>query len=1024
VAARASARYRRQGSALFRATTWPHGLNLPPAPDLTGENAEQRGRAWLAEVWQHEEIRQALSLATPALCHQIDDIVAGQRSDGRRIRRTVLSLASYLLPWQGRPTPFGLFAGVAPAHIAATPRVTWGDNHRTTVRADADWLTDLVPRLHHCPDLLERLPVVANNAGQVRGSRYVVPGPPADGRAHLLAPIEVSVRYTRPVAAALAAARAPTRYGVLRAQLTERAPAAADRIDTMLAGLVAQHVLITSLWAPMTCLDALGHISRELERADADTIPDIAELVRELFATRDALARPAPLGSSAKSGLVERMRRLSDIAPVPVVVDTALDCELRLPEQVVREAEEAVSVLYRLSPYPFGYPHWRDYHRRFRMRYGPGAVVPLLELVADSGLGLPAGYLGSDRQRPERQLTERDEKLLALIQQAMLDGSAEIVLTDRMIADLAGDSADVLLVPRAEVSVEIHATSQQNLSRGAFRLVVTGTPRPGSSMAGRFAHLLPDHDHQHLADSYRTPDPEVITAQLSFAPRRGRNDNVTRTPQLLPHVISLAEHRAPEEKGLIELADLAVTADARQLSLLQRSTGRPIEPRVAHALEAGIHTPPLARFLAEITTARSAVYKAFDFGAANHLPYLPRVRYKRTILARARWLLTAEELPARSATMTAWEDAFAAWRSRLGVPERVSVVEVDQRLPLDLAQPLHRLLLRSRLDGARRLELREATAPEDIAWIGRAHELLLTLTLAERSRPVRLPAPDAVTATTAYLPGRSTLLHAHLHAHPERYEEILTTHLPALLDAFPEPPPRWWFQRHRETSRPEADPYLVLSVCLAEPAAYGQAAAHLGDWADHLRRRSLASHITLATYEPQTGRFGHGPAMDAAHEVFAADSAAALAQVRMTTQADEVQPQALAAASMVDLATRLAPTVDDGLTWLVRHLPREHGPLDRSLRDQAFDLTDPTGEWKNLRSTFGGTAVATAWQARATALDAYRKHLADQRDPLTVLRSLLHLHHVRALTIDPDLERLTGRLARACALRAIARSPR
>jgi hypothetical protein len=61
--------------------------------------------------------------------------------------------------------------------------------------------------------------------------------------------------------------------------------------------------------------------------------------------------------------------------------------------------------------------------------------------------------------------------------------------------------------------------------------------------------------------------------------------------------------------------------------------------------------------------------------------------------------------------------------------------------------------------------------------------------------------------------------------------------------------------------------------------------------------------------------------------------------------------------------------------------------------------------------------VLGSWRQRAAALAAYREELASQRDPLTVLPSLLHLHHVRTVGIDPDRERLGRRLARDAALR-------
>ncbi|WP_326595940.1 lantibiotic dehydratase [Streptomyces sp. NBC_01803] len=997
---------------------------MPFDLDLAGPGGPARGRAWLTALWQRAEIREALGAASPVLCRQIEEIAAGKQPDARRVRKSVLSLVSYLLRWQGRPTPFGLFAGVAPVSLGQAPRVAWGGDHRTVVRADAAWLADIIARLHRCRPLLEHLAVVASNAGQVRGGRYVVPGAASDVHGHQLAPLEVSVRYTRPVAAALDAARSPIPYRELRALLADRFPAAGpEKVDTLLGDLVDQHVLISSLRPPMTGMDALGHVCTALEAADARSIPGVADLAGQLYAIRDELAERPAARWSGTAGLVKRMRALSNAAPVPLVADTTVDCDVQLPEFVAREAERAVGVLSRLSPYPVGYPQWRDYHGRFRARYGAGAVVPVRDLVADSGLGLPAGYLDSAWQRAPQQLTERDGTLLALVQQAMLDDREEIVLTERLVCALAaGQDAEPLPVPRAEVAAEIHAPSLDALARGAFRLVIAGTPRPGSSMAGRFAHLLPAQEQARLAETYRAADPEATAAQLSFAPRRRRSENIARTPQLLPHVIALAEHRAPHP-GDIPLADLAVIADERHFHLVRLSTGRRVEPRVLHALEAGVQTPPLARFLAEITTARCAVYKSFDFGAATHLPYLPRVRYQRTILAAARWLLTAAELPHPRAEMPAWEAAFEAWRTTRRVPDHVSLTEHGQRLPLDLTHPVHRLLLRTRLNSTQRLELREAPTPKDVGWLGRAHEVLLPLTLAAPARSGPAPAPippQAVQADAGHLPGRSPILHAHLHGHPARFDEILTDHLPRLISDFDQPP-RWWFGRRRALPRPDADQHLALSIRLPEPSAYGPAAELLHTWTRHLRGQGLAAHATLATYQPQPGRYGHGPTMDAAQAVFAADSAAALTQIRMAALG-QVHPQALAAASLIDLAGSFTEAVDDGLTWLVEHLPQQHGPLDRTLRDQALRLADPHGAWAALRAEPGGMNVVRAWRVRAAALTVYREHLAAQRDPLPVLKGLIHLHHVRALGIDQDLERITGRLARACALREITRS--
>ncbi|RLU80168.1 lantibiotic dehydratase [Streptomyces griseocarneus] len=1013
-----SASYRWQGAAMLRAPTLPDFA----APTVTFDPDDiPATRKWLTEMWQREDVRSALRTASLALSQCLDAIAGGERAQPRQVRRAALKVASYLLRWQHRPTPFGVFAGTAPVSVGTTPGVRWTTKHRVVVRADAEWITDIIQRLQQSRELLKRLPLVANNLASVRGDRLLAPGPPADGQAVLMAPVEVSVRNTRPVQAAIRAAQRPIPYGALYDHLrTEFPKAAGSQVDTLLGDLIAQNFLITSLWAPMTTVDAMGHVCTELERVNAHDVADVGTLVTALHEVRaDLTAHDPHQPVSTLGDVTARMLELTPITPAPLLIDVALDCHIQIPEPVVEEAQTAVTALHQVTLHPYGHQHWRDYHRRFRARYGAGAAVPVMDLVSDSGLGLPAEFVGSDRGRPPRTLTDRDDTVLALMQQALMEGRDELVLTDAVISDLSAGVKDPLFVPRVEVAFEIHAVSPEALARGAFQLMLTGVPRPGSSMAGRFAHLLPPDQQEAWARTFRTREPQAISAQLSFLPRRRRNENITRTPRLLPHVITLSEHRPANEEGTIPLADIAVTANARRLQLVQISSGRPIDVRVLHALEAGIQTPPLARFLAEIATARSAVYKPFDFAAAARLPYLPRVRYRRTVLNPARWLLTAEELPGRAAPTPTWEKAFAAWRDRWHVPDRIAMVKIEQRLPLDLSHTVHRRLLRSQLDEARRLELRETAGTDAYGWIGRPHEILLPLDrtpVQSSSAPAALTPVTMVETENTHLPGIGKVLCAQLHAHPQRYDEILDQHVPALLAEFGDDPPLWWFTRHREMSRPDAAQHLSLYLDVG-PDGYGAVAERVGAWAGGLRRQRLAAHLALATYEPQWGRYGHGPVMDAAHTVFAADSVAAITQIRTADQSD-VAPQALAAASTVDLTTHFAASPEEGLAWLAECLPQDHGPLDRGLRDQALGLADPNRTF--LKSLPGGEEVVAAWRARATALSAYHEQLASQRDPFTALRSLLHLHHIRALRVDPDRERITIRLARACALRRIA----
>ncbi|MGH7750353.1 MAG: thiopeptide-type bacteriocin biosynthesis protein, partial [Candidatus Dormibacteria bacterium] len=344
--------------------------------------------------------------------------------------------------------------------------------------------------------------------------------------------------------------------------------------------------------------------------------------------------------------------------------------------------------------------------------------------------------------------------------------------------------------------------------------------------------------------------------------------------------------------------DLAVTADSDRLYVVSLSRRRVVEPIVAHA--AARHTmPPIARLLFELPRARSAAVSLFSWGAAACLPFLPRVRYSRSILAPARWRVATGELPGPAAPWREWAAAMGAARAHLRLPTSVYVGTADRRLRLNLDDPMDLTLLRAYLDGAGdSATVSEASTASDHGWFaGRVHEIVIPL--AATAPPARTAA---IVASSGPLPliGRehgilpgSQVLFAKVYGHPDVFDTILTDHLPALLSAWDDPP-KCWFVRYRDPA-----PHLRLRLHLHD---YGQAAVRVGVWAADMRRRGLIGDLVLDTYHPETARYGSGAAMAAAEAVFATDSAAVLAQLTALAAAREVHPHALTAASLVDLA--------------------------------------------------------------------------------------------------------------------------
>ncbi|MCM2393899.1 thiopeptide-type bacteriocin biosynthesis protein [Streptomyces albipurpureus] len=1018
--------YRQVEAALVRATAYPDGLALPPFPEESGCVEADCGswRRWIGQVWAIEAVVEAVGLASPGLAEQVGRIVAGGMESSRRVRRAAVSLHRYLVRWAHRSTPFGLFAGVAPARIGSRLEIRWGREHTAVAGADAVWLADVIRRLESFPELLGRLSVAADPTCVVRDGRLLIPcRRPA--RDEERGPGEIGIRHTRAVATVMsAAASSPVPVARLIGRLRAAYPSTPlPALSGLVAELVAHGFLLTSLRPAMTAVDGLGHVLGELAAAGAGSVPAVASLVHALREVEAGLAAhntAAPMARRAlRTCVAGRMQALTEVAGQPLRVDLRLDCSLTLPEAVAREAENAAGVLARLTPAPAGSRSWRDYHRRFLDRYGPGGTVPVIQLTAPvTGLGLPAGYRGSLAPRPAPEFTARDEQVLALAQRAALDGVREVVLTDEVVDALSAGAAGAPL-PHIDLRFRIHARTPAALDRGDFTLVVTGLSPAAGATTGRFLALLDAVDRDRMQAAYQqlpTLTRGAVRAQVSSPPLNVRTENVSRSPALLPRVISVADYPSPAQ---VRLEDLAVTADPEGMYLIAGATGEVVEPALLNAVELAHQTHPLARLLCEVPRARAAAFGPFAWGAAQKLPFLPRIRHGRTVLAPATWRITACELPGPSASPAQWHQALMDLGRRLRLPAAVDAGDSDRRLRLRLDHAADAGLLRAELDRPGHATVREAPEESEYGWFGRAHDI--TLALASTRTPAPPPLRRAgntvpVPRDHGHLPGASGWVFVKLYAPADLHPPILLEHLPRLWAGFGEQG-EWWFVRFRDPSD-----HIRLRIRLSWPDGFGNAAASVGGWAADLRRRGLIGRVQFDTYYPETGRYGTGQTLSAAETVFAADSAAALTQLALTTGDRGSAVQAVVAAGLVDLTVSFTGDTATAMRWLTGHITTTAAPHPaRSLHQEAMRLAVPGDGFAAVRALPGGERTVEAWAIRREALTAYRERLiGDGEDPRSVLSSLLHLHHLRTAGIDEAGEQTCFRLARSAALAWIA----
>ncbi|MGW5191964.1 lantibiotic dehydratase [Kribbella sp. NPDC004138] len=1007
--------YRHSGAALLRATVAPTHDRPDRWPDL---NDIDDCRAWLDDVWLEPRLTAAIRHASSGLAKRLDAICSGEALSSKQVRRATLSIVRYLLRLSGRQTPFGLFSGVAPVAINARSSACWGAGHRAFIRANAQWVDDVVDRLEREPGVLDRLNVVFTNLTAQRGDDLDLP----HGTARLL------IRRTRPVQVIQELCQSPIQFAALISKLGEQFLSTPEaKIRSLVTDLVKQRFLITSLRPPMTVADPLECIIRQLHEADLVPSSSGATILRRLEVIAADIARHNHRdlndedGTDIQAALGAQMRQLSKAGRTPLAADVRLDCEVQVPKHVAEELSYAATALMRLTRQPTGSAVWRDYYIAFCDRYGINALVPLSDVVnPETGLGLPATYPGSTATSNPSGLSERDERLLALAWGTMADNNPELVLTDQVIRSLAvGDpSVERPIPPHVELAAQILAKSTDALDRGDYTLVVH-PGRSAGTFTSRLAYLVPEGGLEEVYRGVPTAIDGALPVQLSYPPTFTHAENISRVPAYVPHVLSLGEHRS-DDTNAIPLDDLAVTATRDNLYLVSISQRRVVEPQSFHALAIEKQSPPIARLLGHLSQSLGAAWHRFDWGpAAQQLPYLPRVRYRRAVLSPATWRIRVDDLSS-STNDAIWHASLEDWRARWACPATVELQDADRSLPVTLTEPAHAAIVRSQLAMLGSVVLAETAGTGDFGWIGGyAHDIAMPL---ETTRPATRPPAAATSGTVTRrdhgqlaASAKARWLYLKLHTHPEQMDNLIATEIPRLLSEIDQPD--YWFARYRS---PRETDHVRLRLRVQNAEQSTRLLVATSRWAEHLRDESKIGRLVVDTYYPENGRYGGGTAMLAAEAVFVADSRLVAAQLQYLART-VVDPSVLAAVNVLGTLDGFFGNLAAACAWLTNNRPPLDALADRRLTESVIKLTRA-----GLPASIPGwnTELTSTWQERADALANYRTLLSDTGRINDVLESLLHMHHNRAIGIDRDGEAVCRRLARQSAIAWNARVAR
>lgn len=242
---------------------------------------------YLLEILHEPAFMEALWLASPSLAREAERWRDGEKAPGTS---QLLGLLRYLIRATTRPTPFGLFAGVAfvPIEEQTRLRLAGLGSHQKRARLDYGQALAFVQSLERDPALRSELYVYANPALLRWYSRIRVTCRDGYGRGQ--DPGQAWIRLTDPVQVILEYAARPVQYGDLIRRLQERYPQSSEvDIDLFLLKLLDESVLLSTLRPPLTEMEPHSYLARMIP----PTSPPSETTERVLQASRLIQAIPA-----------------------------------------------------------------------------------------------------------------------------------------------------------------------------------------------------------------------------------------------------------------------------------------------------------------------------------------------------------------------------------------------------------------------------------------------------------------------------------------------------------------------------------------------------------------------------------------------------------------------------------------------------------------------------------------------------------------------------------------------------------
>lgn len=616
-----------------------------------------------------ELFREAVYIASPAL---IDFI---RKNPQAHLLKASSSLLNYFIRMTSRSTPFGLFSFVAMGMFADHTKLSINLNKlRKKARPDMAWLYTWIMKEYEKENNSPTLLIHSNPLIKKLTNRFFI-----DYLKYsevLNKKDKISIQSTQLVNFIFQFAKKPIKINDLLYKLNENLfDLNLEKTKKIIFQLISGQFLLPTLFPTLLQKNPFQSM---LEIYKDNKLNEINEKINDYNQS---------FPEKGESKLTELNHQMNKIISTKhaLQVDTIYDKkDLFLSKKTIHEIKKALQLLWKISylknqPLPF-----TKCHNEFLEKYGLNRTVNLLEFFTNN----QEQNIFDDEKRwgSSEGFLEWESLLMSIWENSIFEKQKEIVITDTDIDSLflktnKSFPSPYEAQPSLDAFCQVFSKSQKDLDDGNFYLTLFKIGLNGCSSIGRFLHLLDEDDQKQIKNFYQKEenlDKEVLFTELSYLPAEVRSANLAIHPCFRKNKIDLEQ---ANDQNSIALEEIYLGATLDRFYFTLKDGRKEIVPIASNVLNP-TYAPSVIRFMREVTFSRNQHILPFSWGKlSKQAIFLPRVRYKKTILAPATWQIKSEFF---KGSLESILKNFKLFAKKWDMPQKIYLTNKDQYLLIDL----------------------------------------------------------------------------------------------------------------------------------------------------------------------------------------------------------------------------------------------------------------------------------------------------------------------------------------------------